>query len=364
MPASCMSAHKAPVHGPALPPTGWAARIPPSQTRSSCWGACVPARWPVAPSISTVRLLAGQSKPSWPSRSASRLRTLPPASSVCWSRTCCMPSNGSASSAATIRRRSLSSLPAAPDRCTARPWRARWGADAPCSRALPARSAPWACCSRMSARTICRSSWPISTRSNPSALEEGFAEIEARAREALLRDGFERMKRPRPSGRSIFATTASSGRYACPSAPRASTPPPRAEPSRAEHQRLFGHIQPGGRIDITALRIVGRGRLDWTPAAARSPQSAPPKPRETRKVWIDPDTWLARRAGLRRRRPATGLQPRRPLADRGAHHDGLRRSDAIVLEVDERDDFLVRVGSASPPHSNGEVPASARAEGS
>ena len=31
---------------------------------------------------------------------------------------------------------------------------------------------------------------------------------------------------------------------------------------------------------------------------------------------------------------------------------------------DERDDFLVHVGSASPPHSNGEVPASSRAEGS
>ena len=36
------------------------------------------------------------------------------------------------------------------------------------------------------------------------------------------------------------------------------------------------------------LRVVGRGLLDWTPPAARSPQAAPPKPREQRKVWIDP----------------------------------------------------------------------------
>ena len=57
-----------------------------------------------------------------------------------------------------------------------------------------------------------------------------------------------------------------------------------------EHQRLFGHIQPGGRIDITALRVVGRGRLDWTSPAARPPQAEPPRPRETRKVWIDPAT--------------------------------------------------------------------------
>ena len=56
----------------------------------------------------------------------------------------------------------------------------------------------------------------------------------------------------------------------------------------AEHQRLFGHIQPGGRIDVTALRVVGRGRLDWTPPATRAPQTASPTPREKRKVWIDP----------------------------------------------------------------------------
>ena len=36
--------------------------------------------------------------------------------------------------------------------------------------------------------------------------------------------------------------------------------------------------QPGGRIDITALRVVGRGRLDWTPPAARSPGRQPGRP--------------------------------------------------------------------------------------
>ena len=45
-----------------------------------------------------------------------------------------------------------------------------------------------------------------------------------------------------------------------------------------------------GRIDITALRVIGRTRLDWTPPAARSPQQGAPKPKERRKVWIDPAT--------------------------------------------------------------------------
>src|SRR5260221_446157 len=52
----------------------------------------------------------------------------------------------------------------------------------------------------------------------------------------------------------------------------------------AEPQRLSGHIQARGRIDITALRVIGRTPLDWTPPAARSPQAAPPVARETRPV--------------------------------------------------------------------------------
>ena len=179
----------------------------------------------------------------------------------------------------------------------------------------------------------------------PAGLEAGFAQIESRAREALKRDGFvngaaaiEREIDLRYDGQqwpvrvSIGATGFNAGTA--------------RQAFEAEHQRLFGHIQPGGRIDITALRVVGRGRLDWTPPAARSPQEAPPQPRETRKVWIDPTHGWSNvpiydgadlRPGCKLKGPLL-IEERTMTAFAGPRD---------LLEVDERDDFLVHVGAAS-----------------
>jgi N-methylhydantoinase A len=54
----------------------------------------------------------------------------------------------------------------------------------------------------------------------------------------------------------------------------------------AQHQRLFGHIQPGGRIGVGALRVAGIGQV-----GAVDPQGPPAatdevKPIATRRVWI------------------------------------------------------------------------------
>ena len=178
-----------------------------------------------------------------------------------------------------------------------------------------------------------------------SALEAGFAQIEARAREALARDGFgadevaiERQLDLRYDGQQwpVRAPLSASG-FDAAAARKA---------FEAEHQRLFGHIQPGGRIDITALRVVGRGRLDWTPPAARAAQTDAPSPRETRKVWIDPATgWLDvpiydgadLRPGCRLNGPLL-VEERTTTAFVGPND---------LLEVDERDDFLVHVGGAN-----------------
>ena len=145
----------------------------------------------------------------------------------------------------------------------------------------------------------------------------------ARPRGARPRRLRQRLGRPLARGRPALRRPAMAG--ARRARARASMPRAARQAFEAEHQRLFGHIQPGGRIDITALRVVGRGLLDWTPPAARSPQASAPKPRETAQGLDRSRPWLARRAGLRRRRSAAGLHARRPAADRGAHHHRLRR---------------------------------------
>jgi N-methylhydantoinase A len=184
----------------------------------------------------------------------------------------------------------------------------------------------------------------------PVTLETAFAELDARAADARLK---EREFDLRYEGQQWPVRVALDG---------LDTKGVRAK-FESEHQRLYGHIQPHGRIDITALRVIGRTPLDWTPPAARSPQSAPPVPRETRKVWIDAaHGWRdvpvydgeALRPGCKLAGPLL-IEERTTTAFIGPRD---------LLEVDSRDDFLVHIDAAFPPHSNGEVPASARAEGS
>ena len=175
-----------------------------------------------------------------------------------------------------------------------------------------------------------------------SQLEAAFIQLETRAREALGREGF--------AGGSAALSREIDLRYGGQQWPVRvvlGTGFDAAAARRtfeAEHQRLFGHIQPGGRLSITALRVVGRGLLDWTPPAARSPQATPPSPRERRKVWIDPahgwrDVPIYDGADLRPGCTIDGpllIEERTTTAFVGPHDR---------LQVDARDDFLVHIGA-------------------
>ncbi len=60
-----------------------------------------------------------------------------------------------------------------------------------------------------------------------------------------------------------------------------------------EHERQFGHIQPGGTIEVTATRVVGLGLIDRAEAAPRAGGGAAPEPLAHRPVYIDAASgWL------------------------------------------------------------------------
>ena len=161
-------------------------------------------------------------------------------------------------------------------------------------------------------------------------LDKAFTELEARAGDAKIK---ERELDLRYDGQQWPVRVAIDGTFDAAAARKVFD---------AEHQRLYGHIQPGGRIDITALRVIGRTRLDWTPPAARSPQQGTPKPKETRKVWIDPGI------GWRDLPVYDGADLRPGCVLNGPLLVEEKTTTAFIgpldrLEVDERDDFLVHV---------------------
>jgi N-methylhydantoinase A len=177
-----------------------------------------------------------------------------------------------------------------------------------------------------------------------ASLEAGFAQLETRARAALGRDGFAdgsaaiaREVDLRYDGQQWPVRVALGAAFDAAAARKT---------FEAEHQRLFGHIQPGGRISITTLRVVGRGLLDWTPPAAPSPQASAPTPRERRKVWIDPAHGWQEVAVYDGADLAPGCTLDGPLLIE-EHTTTAFIGPRDRLEVDLRSDFLVHVGAIS-----------------
>ncbi|UVO35793.1 hydantoinase/oxoprolinase family protein [Bradyrhizobium arachidis] len=174
-----------------------------------------------------------------------------------------------------------------------------------------------------------------------SALEVGFAQLESRARDALVRQGFVENGMIQREIDIRYVGQQSSVRVAL-KENRFDEKVAR-ETFEAEHQRLFGHIQPGGRLDITALRVVGRGSLEWSPPPVRPPQQKSPAPRQKRAVWIDSmygwqDIPVYDGEDLRQ-----GCKLQGPLLiEERTTTAFVGRKD--VVEVNAADDFLVHIG--------------------
>jgi N-methylhydantoinase A len=119
-----------------------------------------------------------------------------------------------------------------------------------------------------------------------------FAELETQARTTLAREGF--------GGQGLNLLRALDLRYIGQqwdiTVPVAGVHDPVAIRAafEAEHDRLFGHIQPGGTIEMTKLRVTGIGALAplGLPTPARA--AVPALPLERRRIWIDEKSgWVA-----------------------------------------------------------------------
>jgi len=118
-------------------------------------------------------------------------------------------------------------------------------------------------------------------------VENRFAELEAEARASLDAEGFaagdqaiERSLDLRYGGQQWAI------RVRAPQFNRTAI----RQAFEADHQRMFGHIQPGGAILISALRVTGRG-LIATPEERPLPLARDtPRPREHRRVYVDDTT--------------------------------------------------------------------------
>ncbi|MDX5360595.1 MAG: hydantoinase/oxoprolinase family protein [Alphaproteobacteria bacterium] len=120
--------------------------------------------------------------------------------------------------------------------------------------------------------------------------EAGFGALEARAAETLKAEGFEgETARFRRSLDLRYQGQQWDVRVDLPEGDAFDPADARALFER-EYERQFGHIQPGGTIRMTALRIAGIGVLPPLEPARAEAATGAPHPRETRSVWFE-DGW-------------------------------------------------------------------------
>ena len=122
---------------------------------------------------------------------------------------------------------------------------------------------------------------------DPAALEAAWEALRAEAAETLASAGF--------SGARTAFERAADLRYrgqqwdvTVPAGPAFDARALRAR-FEAEHERLFGHVQPGGTVEITRLRLAGIGQVERparSPVPPAEPRPAPAAGR-CRRVWLD-----------------------------------------------------------------------------
>ena len=113
----------------------------------------------------------------------------------------------------------------------------------------------------------------------------------------------------------------------------------------ADHQRQYGHTQPGGTIEITALRVTARGLIESTEPAASAPATETPKPTAIRQVYTDSE------AGWRETPVYAGADLRPGFSQDGPLLVEELTTTVFVgpkdrLKVDAADNFMIEIDGA------------------
>lgn len=116
-------------------------------------------------------------------------------------------------------------------------------------------------------------------------LEDKYRVLEGKALDLLAREGFlgdrallERALDLRYVGQQWDVTVAVEGSF---------DPTSIRVAFEQEYERLFGHTQPEGLVEITKLRVVGKGLMPAFPAIVCEARVEDGKPVERRNVWLD-----------------------------------------------------------------------------
>ncbi|OGA13899.1 MAG: 5-oxoprolinase [Betaproteobacteria bacterium RIFCSPLOWO2_02_FULL_63_19] len=117
----------------------------------------------------------------------------------------------------------------------------------------------------------------------------------------------------------------------------------------AEYERLFGHHQPGGIIELTTLRVIGIGLLPPLHPAAGTPAEAPAKPIEKRSVYLDAQLGRAETAVYRGVDLMPGHRIAGPLLVEEQTTTVFAGPDDI-LEVDAANNFVIHLPRGEVRH--------------
>jgi N-methylhydantoinase A len=116
----------------------------------------------------------------------------------------------------------------------------------------------------------------------------------------------------------------------------------------AEYDLLFGHVQPGGTIEITAFRVVARGKMAKVPLVPLPTRTGTPTMTERRPVYFDSTGSLVDTPVVPGTEMAAGMVMPGPVIVEEATTTVVVAPDDL-LQVDRFGDYLIRIGPASQP---------------